>query len=61
MIYAGMTDMQVAARLQISRHTVQSYLQRIYNKLNIHNMEGRNRRVSLALEYSRCCSKSSLS
>lgn len=51
LIAAGMTDMQIAARLGMNYYTVRFHVR------NIHNKAGTNRRTVLALEYSRCCSK----
>jgi DNA-binding CsgD family transcriptional regulator len=40
LIVAGLTNKELAAKLELSVHTVDSYLRRIYTKLEVHNRSG---------------------
>jgi DNA-binding NarL/FixJ family response regulator len=40
LIVAGRTNKELAAELELSIHTVDTYLRRIYSKLEVHNRSG---------------------
>ena len=40
LIVAGLTNKELAAKVELSVHTVDSYLRRIYTKLEVHNRSG---------------------
>lgn len=50
LIASGYTDMQIAAQLKISYYTVRAIVRTVHLKL------GTRRRVSLAMNFERCCS-----
>lgn len=50
LVCSGLENQTIANKLYLSRHTVKSHLDRIYEKLGLRNGEGYCMRVLLAVE-----------